>query len=74
MEERDGVGNLDGMGTVSRGDEATGEDAVDGGGLVLEGVEDELDVSVLGDLVLQLAAHDSVISSDSPPPFRLSHS
>lgn len=61
VEERYGVGNLEGVGTVGRGDEAAEEDGVDGGGLVLEGVEDELDVSVLGDLVFQLAAHDSVI-------------
>lgn len=55
MEEGDGVRDLDGVGV---GEEAAEEDGVDGGGPVLEGVEDELNVGVLGDLVTNLAAHD----------------
>lgn len=39
VEERDGVGDLDEV--IMRGN-ATEEDAINGGGLVLEGVEDEL--------------------------------
>lgn len=53
VEERDGVEDLDGVAAIG---EAAEEDAVDGGGLVLEGVEDELYVGVLRDLVPQFAA------------------
>lgn len=55
VEERDGVSNLNGV--VGRGD-ATDQDTVDGGGGVFERVKDELDVSVLCNLVPQIAAHD----------------
>lgn len=48
VEERDGVGDLDEV--IMRGN-ATEEDAVNGGGLVFEGVEDELKIRVLCDLV-----------------------
>lgn len=58
MEERDGIDDLDGV--VGRGD-AADQDAVDGGGGVFEGVENEFDVSVLCNLVFQIAAsHVSV--------------
>lgn len=39
------------------GGEAAKEDAVDGGGLMFESMEDELDVCRLPDLVPQLASH-----------------
>ncbi|PON40126.1 hypothetical protein PanWU01x14_299780, partial [Parasponia andersonii] len=60
VEERDRVGDLH---DVVRGGDAAEEDAVDGGGLVLEGMEDQLYVRVLTDLVPQLATHDSVSST-----------
>ena len=46
--------------------EAADEDTVDGGGLVLQSVEDEFDVRVMPVLVPQLAAHHSA----SPNGFR----
>ena len=58
MEERDGVGDLH---DVVRRRNAAEEDGVDGGGFVLQGVEDDLHVRVLRDLVPRLAAHDSVL-------------
>ena len=58
VEERDGVGDL--HNTVVLGGDAADEDAIDAGGLVLDGVEDQLYVRVLGDLAPQLAAHDSL--------------
>ena len=60
VEERDGFDDLDGV--VGRGD-AADQDAVDGGGGVFEGVDDELDVSVLCNLVPQI---DASHVSDSP--------
>ncbi len=60
VEERDGVGDLDDV--VVGGGGAAEEDGVDGRGLVLQGVEYELCVRVLRDLVPHLAAHDSVSS------------
>lgn len=61
-EGEEGVGEWDGVvdeddGGVAGGGEAADEDAVDGGGGVLEGVENELDVGRLPDLVLHLAGH-----------------
>lgn len=53
VEEGDGVEDLDGLAAIGA---AAEEDAVDGGGLVFQGVEDELYVGVLSDLVPQLAA------------------
>lgn len=50
-----GVGDLDGG--VVAGGEATDEEAVDGGGAVLEGVEGELYVGGLGELVLAVCYH-----------------
>lgn len=58
VEERDRVGDLHDV-IATRGGTAE-EDGVDGGGLVLESVEDELCISLLRDLVPWLAAHDSV--------------
>ena len=60
VEERDGVGDLDDV--VLGGGRPAEEDGVDGRGLVLQGVEYELCVRVLRDLVPHLAAHDSVSS------------
>lgn len=63
MEERDGIGDLDGG--VGRGD-AADQDAVGGGCGVFEGVENEFDVSVLWNLVLQIgASHASDESEES---------
>lgn len=61
VEERDSVGDLDsGLGS-GVGEEAAEEDGVDGGGPVLEGVEDELYVGILGDFVTNLATHDLLL-------------
>lgn len=53
MEEGNRVDDLD-----TGGGGAAEEDGIDGGGPVLEGVEDELNVSILVDLVARLTTHD----------------
>lgn len=54
VREGNGIGDLDGGGAVN---ESAQEEAVDGGGSVLQGVEDELYVCGLGELVLAVGAH-----------------
>ena len=49
MKERDGIGDLEEV--VVFGGNAADQDGVDGGGFVLERVENELYVGVLRDLV-----------------------
>jgi hypothetical protein len=59
MEKRNGIGDLDGV----VGD-AADQDAVDGGCRVFERVKNELDVSVLCNLVLQIVASHVFDDSD----------
>lgn len=61
MGEGYGVGDLDGRGGSVLA-EAAEEETVDGGGGVLEGVEDELYVGDLGDLVTAVRCHLSIFS------------
>ena len=55
VEERDSIVDLNGV--VWRGD-AADQDAVNGGGLVLQRVKNEFYVGILRDLVLEIASHD----------------
>lgn len=59
MEQRNRVSNFDDGVGVGAGDAAE-ENTVDGGCLVLKGMQDELDVRGLSDLVSKLAAHRSL--------------
>lgn len=63
MEEGNGIDNLH-RATGAGG--AAEEDGVDGGSSVLKGVQDQLYIGILVDLIPRFASHDSLSSNLSP--------